>query len=117
MRDRLASWIFVLVFVLGAATAVRAQGDSQWTPAQSSSLDDFINAAMRQWKVPGLAIGIVRGSSAVYLKGFGVRNIKSGEPVTPETLFDIGSCTKAFTAASVAILVDRGKMHWDDRVN
>lgn len=117
MKNRLVGWIFVFVCVFGAATAVRAQGDSQWTPAQSSSLDNFINSAMRQWKVPGLAIGIVRGTSVVYLKGFGVRDIRSGEPVTPDTLFDIGSCTKAFTAASVAILVDRGKMHWDDRVN
>ena len=118
MRNRLAGLMIALVVcVLGAAAAVRAQSNSQWTPAQSSSLDKFIDSAMHQWKVPGLAIGIVRGSSAVYVKGFGVRDIKSGEPVTPDTLFDIGSCTKAFTAASVGILVDRGKMHWDDHVN
>ncbi|HKV27814.1 MAG TPA: serine hydrolase [Candidatus Acidoferrales bacterium] len=116
MRNRVAGVMIALVCLLGAAPTARAQGDSQWTSAQASSLDNFIDSAMHQWKVPGLAIGIVRGSSVVYLKGFGVRDIKTGERVTPDTLFDIGSCTKAFTAGSVAILVDRGKMRWDDRV-
>ncbi|MHB8755603.1 MAG: serine hydrolase domain-containing protein, partial [Candidatus Acidiferrales bacterium] len=117
MRNCLAKGTFVLVVVFCAATAVRAQTNAQWPASQQSALDKFTQSAMHQWKVPGLAIGIVQGSRVVYLKGFGVRDIKTGEPVTPDTLFDIGSCTKAFTAASIGILVDRGKMRWDDRVN
>lgn len=71
---------------------------------------------MKQWKVPGAAVAIVHSRSAVYVKGFGVRNVRTRKPVDADTLFDIGSCTKAFTAAAVAMLVDKGKMRWDGRV-
>lgn len=117
MRRIAANALCVLMLMAGAAGLARtqeqgnAQGESQW-----ASLDRFIESAMREWKVPGMALGIVQGDKAVYLKGYGVRDIKTGQPVTPDTLFDIGSCTKAFTAASVAMLVDDGKMRWDDRV-
>ena len=117
MRNRLAKGILALMVAFCALTAARAQTSAQWSASQQSALDKFVQSAMHRWKVPGLAIGIVQGSSVVYLKGFGVRDIKTGEPVTSDTLFDIGSCTKAFTAASIGILVDRRKMHWDDPVN
>jgi len=109
---RVAGAIILAVCLLSAAAVARAQGDAPWTP-----LDRFIESAMQQWNVPGMAIGIVRGNRVVYLKGFGVRDIKTGQAVTPDTLFDIGSCTKAFTSASIAMLVDQGKMRWDDRVD
>ena len=113
MRRTAANALCVLMLMAGATGLARAQaqGESQW-----ASLDSFIESAMHEWKVPGMALGIVQGDKAVYLKGYGVRDIKTGQPVTPDTVFDIGSCTKAFTAASVAMLVDDGKMHWDDRV-
>ena len=101
----------LLVLVLGATALAQAQTENQW-----ASLDKFIESAMHEWKVPGMAVGIVQGDKEVYVKGYGVRDIKTGQPVTPDTLFDIGSCTKAFTAASVAMLVDEGKMRWDGRV-
>jgi CubicO group peptidase (beta-lactamase class C family) len=101
----------LLVFSVATHAQTQAQANSQWTP-----LDNYITSEMHDWKVPGLAVGIVRGND-VYVKGFGVRNIKTGQPVTPNTLFDIGSCTKAFTAAAVGILVDEGKMRWDGRVD
>ncbi len=103
--------VFALVLLLAAATAARAQQKSDW-----SSLDHFIRSSMKSWKVPGAAVAIVHGQSVVYMKGFGVRDIRTGEPVTPDTLFDIGSCTKAFTSAAIAMLVDEGKMRWDARV-
>jgi CubicO group peptidase (beta-lactamase class C family) len=112
MRNRSARAVIFLACIFGVAAPSRAQSATQW-----SSLDNFITSAMHQAKVPGMAVGIVQDGKAVYVKGFGVRNIQTGRPVTPETLFDIGSCTKAFTAAAVAMLVDRGKMQWDGRVN
>lgn len=72
---------------------------------------------MKQWKVPGVSVAVVRDHSVEYMKGFGVRDIRKPQPVTADTLFDIGSCTKAFTAAAIAILVDQGKMQWDAKVN
>jgi len=59
--------------------------------------------------VPGLAIGIVKDSRLIYSKGFGVRSLKTGQPVDSKTLFGIASNTKAFTAAALGILVDEGK--------
>jgi CubicO group peptidase (beta-lactamase class C family) len=105
----------LLVFgfiVLTAAVAVKAQNGTDW-----SSLDQYINSSMKNWKVPGASVAIVLDGSVVYMKGFGVRDIRTNQPVTPDTLFDIGSCTKAFTSAAIAMLVDEGKMQWDSKVN
>ncbi|MGH9467051.1 MAG: serine hydrolase, partial [Terriglobales bacterium] len=94
--------------------AVRAQSAPGF--AGAAALNAYIQRSMKDWKVPGVAVGIVRGAAPVYLRGFGVRDVRTGRPVTPDTLFDIGSCTKAFTAASIAMLVDEGKMSWEGRV-
>lgn len=81
-----------------------------------AGLASYVRSSMRAWKVPGVAIAIVRAGQPDYLGGFGVRDVRTGKPVTPDTLFDIGSCTKAFTAAAVGMLVDEGKMRWDGKV-
>ncbi len=103
--------ISILGLIVAAGPACVAQQQD------FSALDEYIHTTMKEWRVPGVAVGIVQGSSPVYLKGFGVRNIQTRQPITPDTLFDIGSCTKAFTSASIAMLVDEDKMHWDDRVD
>jgi CubicO group peptidase (beta-lactamase class C family) len=97
---------------LSAVVTAKAQSRTNW-----SSLDRYINSSMQDWKVPGASVAIVRDGAVVYMKGFGVRDIRTNEPVTADTLFDIGSCTKAFTSAAVAMLVDEGKMQWDGKVN
>jgi CubicO group peptidase (beta-lactamase class C family) len=114
MKTRLCGlrMLLAVVFVLGLATSCPAQEKSEW-----SSLDASINSSMKDWKVPGAAVTIVKDQSIVYMKGFGVREMGKSDPVTPDTLFDIGSCTKAFTTAAIAILVDEVKMKWDGKVN
>ncbi len=99
-----------MLLLLPGASSIAQQQDF-------APLDSYIQSTMKDWKVPGVAIGIVEGSAPVYLKGYGVRNIQTHQPVTADTLFDIGSCTKAFTSASIAMLADDGKMNWDDRVD
>src|ERR1700683_4370230 len=94
------------------AISPKAQNSTDW-----SSLDQYISSSMKDWKVPGASVAIVRDGAVVYMKGFGVRDIRTNEPVTADTLFDIGSCTKAFTSAAFAMLVDEGKMQWDGKVN
>jgi CubicO group peptidase (beta-lactamase class C family) len=79
------------------------------------NLEDYVSANMKSFDVPGLAIGIVAGNKVIYAKGFGVRS-KGGAPVDTQTLFQIGSTTKAFLSTTMAIAVDRGKLHWDDRI-
>lgn len=102
----------VVAFLGASATACFAQKTADW-----SALEQYTNSSMKDWKVPGASIAIVKDGSVIYMKGFGVRDIRTNQPVTPDTLFDIGSCTKAFTSAAVAMLVDDGKMQWDGKVN
>jgi CubicO group peptidase (beta-lactamase class C family) len=66
--------------------------------------------------VPGAVIAIVRGEDVIFARGFGVADVEMKTPVTPETRFFIGSTTKAFTATLVGMLVDEGRMQWDDPV-
>jgi CubicO group peptidase (beta-lactamase class C family) len=79
-------------------------------------LDRFVTAAMAEWRVPGLALAVVKGDSVVVIRGYGVRRAGGTEPVDPETVFAIGSAGKAFTTAALAILRDEGRLDWDDRV-
>ncbi len=102
----------VLLLFVGAGSSVFAQAKEDF-----SALDHYVDFSMKDWQVPGVAIGIVQGDEPIYLKGYGVRSLQTREPVTPDTLFDVGSCTKAFTSAAIAMLVDEGKMNWDDKVD
>ncbi|HCI82966.1 MAG TPA: serine hydrolase [Ktedonobacter sp.] len=83
---------------------------------QLQSFDDFVRTTMQEWKLPGLAIAIVKDGNILFSQGFGKRNIAQDLDVTPKTLFAIGSCTKAFTATAMGILVDEGKLDWDTPV-
>src|SRR5215208_959355 len=79
-------------------------------------LDAYVTKAMETWKIPALGIAIVRNDSVIYTKGFGVRAIGTRTPVNEQTLFEIGSSSKAFTATVVAMLVSDSKMRFDDHV-
>lgn len=78
--------------------------------------DKLIEKALADFQVPGLAIAVVVDGHVVYSKGFGLRNIEAKQPVTKETLFPIGSCTKAFTTFAMGGLVDEGLFEWDQPV-
>jgi CubicO group peptidase (beta-lactamase class C family) len=80
------------------------------------SIDAVVEKARKTFDVPGIAVAVVKDGQVVFAKGFGVRKLGDPAPVTPNTLFGIASNTKAFTAASLAMLVDEGKIHWTDRV-
>lgn len=84
--------------------------------ALEPELEAYVTAGMKAFDTPGLAIGIVSGDRLVYAHGFGVRSKAKGGTVGTRTVFQIGSTTKAFLAATLAIAVDRGKLHWDDRI-
>lgn len=80
------------------------------------SLDEYIAKSVRDWQVPGLAVAVVKDDAVVFTKGYGVRKLGESTPVNERTRFALGSTTKAFTAAALAVLVDEGKIHWDDPV-
>lgn len=81
-----------------------------------NDLDSYIKKTLKEFEVPGMSVGIIKEGKVIFAKGFGVKNIKTNEPVDTNTLFQIASNSKAFTAACLAILVDEGKLNWDDRV-
>lgn len=83
---------------------------------QLQGLDEFVPQTMALWKVPGLAVAVVKDGEAVFCKGFGYRDVEKKLPVTPDTIFAIGSTTKAFAATSVGLMVDDGKLEWDKPV-
>ena len=90
-------------------------GSARADPTESA-IDSLVKKALDTWRVPGAAVAVVRDGEVIYLKGQGVRTIEADDPVTPDTLFPIGSCTKAFTTTVMATLVDDGKIDWDDPV-
>jgi CubicO group peptidase (beta-lactamase class C family) len=75
--------------------------------------ESYIDSVMKDWNIQGCAVAIVKNSKMIYSKGFGYRDVQNKLPVTPQTLFAIGSCTKAFTSAAACILVDQGKLDLD----
>ncbi len=85
--------------------------------APLTGFDDYVNKAMKEWEVPGLAIAVVKDDKIVYAKGFGVRQLGKPEPVDEKTIFAIGSSSKAFTSAAIAMLLDEKKLKWDDKVS
>ncbi|RPI14169.1 MAG: serine hydrolase [Ignavibacteriae bacterium] len=79
-------------------------------------LDEYIEQAMKDWNVQGTAVAIIKNGQVIMTKGYGYRDVEKKLPVTPQTLFAIGSCTKAFTSAAVSILSDEGKVDLDKPV-
>ncbi len=90
-----------------------------WTAAHAAppaDTDSYVHAAMQAFGEPGLGLAIVENGQPVLAKGYGVRKLGTQDMVDAHTAFPIGSETKAFTATALAILVDRKKLSWDDRV-
>jgi CubicO group peptidase (beta-lactamase class C family) len=80
------------------------------------ALDAYFAKAAKDWDVPGLAIAIVYKGQLVFAKGYGVRDVSTKQPVDTQTIFAIASTTKALTSAALGMLVDEGKVRWDDPV-
>ena len=90
---------------------------AQEIPAfMKDSLDAYINKALTDWKVPGLAVCVIKDGKIVVMKGYGVKELNSKEKVDDNTLFMIGSNAKAFTATALAMLDAEKKLSLDDKV-
>lgn len=117
-KMRLGLW--VLIF---CATSAAAQKKTAPVPAPQvdaaaklQGIDDLAAQAMEEWKVPGLALGIVKDGKVIYAKGYGFRDVEHKLPVNTDTLFPIGSISKSFTSLAFAMLNDEGKLDWDKPV-
>jgi CubicO group peptidase (beta-lactamase class C family) len=101
-----------LVFSIGAVSAAAAQRAA----APLRDFDAYVARAVRDWNAPGLAVAVVKDDSVVFAKGYGVLELGKPTAVDAGTRFAIGSTTKAMTAAALGMLVDEGKVRWNDPV-
>ena len=100
----------VIVVLLGSALFVRAQA------VDLPAIDREVQSALKLWRTPGMAVVIVGPGKVYLLKGYGRHSLGLPAQVTADTLFPLASCTKAFTSTALAMLVDGGKLGWDDPV-
>jgi CubicO group peptidase (beta-lactamase class C family) len=98
--------------ILSSAFTAAAQAPD----AKAKELDAYVAEAVRDWQAPGLAIAVVKDGKLVFAKGYGVREIGKPAPFDTSTTSAIASTTKAMTAAAIGMLVDEGKVKWDDPV-
>jgi len=89
---------------------------SQNIEKNNKIIDKFIENGMRDWQLPGLSVAIVKDGKVVFIKGYGVRELGKKDKFDINTISTIGSTTKAITVACLGMLVDEGKLKWDDRV-
>ncbi len=85
-------------------------------PLTSGAIDTLVTRSMKAFDVPGIAVAVIKDGKVIHSKGYGVRSLNTMKPVDENTLFGIASNSKAFTAAALGILVDEGKIKWDDKV-
>ena len=111
VRFKKNEWLFSLFLIL-LVLKINA-------PAQEISyraLDAYVEQTMADWGVPGLSLSIVKDDAILYAKGYGVREIGMDDKVDEHTLFAIASNSKAFTGTLLGMLVDEGRIDWDDRI-
>ena len=108
MKNRYRLPLLLLTLVASTVLPLRAQ---QLNPTE---LNAYVEKALRDWEVPGLALAVIKDDSVLVAQGYGVRTLGSTERVDAQTLFAIASTTKAMTVACLGMLVDEKKLDWDD---
>ncbi len=107
-QSRINQFVVLILMLFISSLFAHAQD------APLQGFDDYVNKAIKDWDVPGVAIAVIKDDKIVFAKGYGVREIGKPDRVDERTIFAIGSSSKAFTAATIAMLVDEGKLKWDD---
>jgi len=87
-----------------------------WSLARADRVDDYIKGEMDTHHIPGVALAIIQDGKAVKTTAYGLANLELNVPVKPETVFEIGSITKQFTAAGILLLAQEGKLSVDDKI-
>lgn len=103
-------------FLLALCVAFFSEAEAQAVDQKNAELDAYVAQAVKDWQAPGLAIAVVKDGRVVFEKGYGVREISKPAPFDTTTLSAIASTTKAMTAVAMGMLVDEGKVKWDDPV-
>ena len=106
--------IILILYLFLLIVPVTAQKKKDNTDPRLVGLDSKLETLLAEWKTPGFAVAIVEKNKVIYAKGFGYRDYENKIPVTPNTLFAIGSCSKAFTASLLGILMEEDKLNIDE---
>lgn len=114
---KLCKPVLLLVFFVFCYSVGYGSPDYDSPPAghlkELQGIEDLINQALKDNCLPGAAVAVVAGGRVVYAQGFGFRDLEARKPMTPDTLFPVGSTTKAMTATVLGMLVDEGRLKWD----
>lgn len=98
-RENAASICVLTIFLFFAPSA-----------ALADKVDDYINSQMQRRHIPGLSLAVVRDGKIIKAKGYGLANVETNSPATPETVYKISSISKQFLAAGIMLLVEEGKI-------
>jgi CubicO group peptidase (beta-lactamase class C family) len=109
--NQLIRLYIVISFVFTGIPGLFAQESNK-----TKELDTYFQEALTKWKVPGMAVAIIRNDSIVLMKGYGVKETGKAGKIDENTSFAVASNTKSFTASAIGMLVDEGKIKWDDKV-
>src|SRR5690242_18345239 len=112
---RIAVWMSILA-LSHMALAAEPAPSSHPAPPWMDDVDRLVRAEMQREKVPGIAVGIVRGGEVIAAKGYGESNVELRVPVTAQTVFQSGSVGKQFTAVAVMLQVEAGKLALSDLI-
>lgn len=86
------------------------------SPVRADAVDDYVLTEMQKQHIPGLSLAVMKDGKIVKTKGYGLANVELKVPATTETVYEIGSVTKQFTAAAILMLVEGGKVGLDDKI-
>ncbi|HQX56330.1 MAG TPA: serine hydrolase [Pyrinomonadaceae bacterium] len=107
----------IFSYFLGLAILVLVLANSAHSQVLTSAeIDLLVERSMKAFDVPGISVGVIKDGKVIYAKGHGVRSLNASAKMDENTLVGIASNSKAFTTVSLGILVDEGKIKWDDRV-
>jgi D-alanyl-D-alanine carboxypeptidase len=107
---------FTCVTAVILASLVMLFPASRSVVAQTDRVDEYIQVEMKKRQIPGLALVVIKNGEVVIMKGYGLANLDHDVPVTPDTVFELASLTKQFTATAIMLLVDEGKLKLDDPI-
>lgn len=123
MLSRPAAKLLTMIALVAASSVAAAQEGApvadplpQLTPDRVYALDAALERILQEFSIPGLAVGIVENGQPVYMRGFGVRDRGTDQPVNAHTLFHVASITRTFTAAAVMQLAERGQLALSDSI-
>eukprot|EP01137_Pigoraptor_chileana_P030881 Opistho-2@17957 len=109
-KQHTPTMIMIMTFVIQSICVTSQQ------PLQSKQIDSLVNKTMAMMPLAAIAVAVVKDGKVVHAKGYGVTSVQTKEKADENTLFAIASNTKAFTTTALAILVDEGKIKWQDKV-